>query len=130
VLETIRDLEDDDTLPAMRHVYDQYGNMKSKYRKQMKALINSAPGGTNKATADVLVPIDLSITIDGIGGIYPGNVFTSDYIPEDYKRTCVFQVKSVAHEVGETGWDAVLEGQIRVSLSKVANKVTIAKASK
>ena len=52
----------------------------------------------------------------------------SDYLPEEYKRTCVFQVKSISHEVGDTGWDCVLEGQIRISMSRIANKVKIAKA--
>ena len=130
VVATIKALENKDpkTLPVAQHVYNQYGGMKSHYIDQMKCLINSAPGGTNKSTADVLVPIDLSLTIDGIGGIYPGNVFTSDYLPEEYKSTCVFQVKSVSHEVGDTGWDVTFEGQIRVSLSRVANKVRIANA--
>ena len=130
VMNIIRDLENKDpkTLPVARHVYNQYGGMKSHYIDQMKCLINSAPGGTNKATADTLVPISLDLTLDGIGGIYPGNVFTSDYLPDDYKSSCVFQVKSVSHEVNDGGWDVTIEGQIRVSLSRVANKVKIAKA--
>jgi hypothetical protein len=128
VVSNIKALSEGDTLPVISHIYNQYGGMKPKYIKQMKALILAAPGGANKATADILVPIDLSLTIDGIGGIYPGNVFTSDYLPDDYKRTCVFQVKSISHEVGDTGWDCVLEGQIRISMSRIANKVKIANA--
>jgi len=130
VMDTINALKNKDpkTLPAAQHVYNQYGGMKSHYIDQMKCLINSAPGGTNKATADILVPIDLSLTLDGIGGIYPGNVFSSDYIPAEYKSTCVFQVKSISHEVNDSGWDVTLEGQIRISMSRVANKVKIAKA--
>jgi hypothetical protein len=128
VVANMQALSEGDTLPVISHIYNQYGGMKPKYIKQMKVLILAAPGGSNKATSDILVPIDLSLTIDGIGGIYPGNVFTSDYLPDDYKRTCVFQVKSISHEVGDTGWDCVLEGQIRLSMSRVANKVKIAKA--
>jgi len=130
VMNTINDLKNKDpkTLPAAQHIYNQYGGMKSHYIDQMKCLINSAPGATNKATADILVPIDLSLTFDGIGGIYPGNVFSSDYLPVAYKSSCVFQVKSATHEVNDSGWDVTIEGQIRISMSRVANKVKIANA--
>ena len=130
VMDTINALKNKDpkTLPVAQHVYNQYGGMKKEYIDQMKCLINSAPGATNKATADILVPIDLSLTLDGIGGIYPGNVFSSDYIPAEYKSTCVFQVKTISHTVDDSGWDVTLEGQIRISMSRVANKVKIAKA--
>ena len=36
--------------------------------------------------------------------------------------------KIISHEVNDSGWDVTLEGQIRISMSRVANKVKIAKA--
>ena len=114
------------TLPAKLHIYNQFGNMHDHIMKKMKALIHGEPGTDekpSKAKQDTLVPIDLSITLDGIGGIYPGNVFTSDYLPEVYKRTCVFQVKSLEHTVSAEGWDVGITGQIRVALGKIGDAI-------
>ena len=121
------------TLPANLHIYDQFGNMHDELRKKMKAVIHGEPGTEkkpSKAKQDTLVPIELSITLDGIGGIYPGNVFTSDYLPEVYKRTCVFQVKSLEHSVNAEGWDITLTGQIRVALGKIGNALKEMEAEK
>ena len=99
----------------------------------MKAVIHGEPGTENKpskAKQDTLVPIELSISLDGIGGIYPGIVFTSDYLPEIYKRTCVFQVKSLDHTVNADGWDVSITGQIRIALGKIGDSQKAMEAEK
>jgi len=50
----------------------------------------------------MFIPINLSITIDGISGIYFGNGFTVDYLPDNYKanNNVIFQVTEVAHSIG------------------------------
>jgi hypothetical protein len=133
VIGKLNELKGGKTIPSSRHLYNQFGNMHSKYVEEMSYLINWKPGteeSPSKAEADTLVPIELSITLDGIGGIYPGNVFTSDYLPEVYKRTCVFQVKSLEHTVNAEGWDVGITGQIRIALSKIGNVLKETEAEK
>jgi len=65
---------------------------------------------------DVLIPIEMEITIDGIGGILPGNVWTVDYIPERYRKYCVFQTLSINQTVSGGEWTTTLKGQIRPAM--------------
>ena len=41
-----------------------------------------------------IIPFELEIDIDGIGGIYPGNSFHSTYLPKRYQDETIFQAFS------------------------------------
>ena len=105
------------------HLYDEDGIMKKHHKQSMIAMITGAPTlksdendkTQTKPFQDALLPIDLSLSMDGIGGILPGNVFTTSFIPVRYKKTVVFQVKDIKHSVKEEGWDVEINGQIRTS---------------
>ena len=58
----------------------------------------------------------MEITIDGIGGIIPGNVWTVDYIPERYRKYCVFQTLSVNQTVNDGEWTTTIKGQVRPAM--------------
>ena len=68
---------------------------------------------------DMPIPIDLEITIDGTGGIIPGNPFQVDYIPQRYNKYTVFQSLSVGHTIDSSNWTTTIKGQIRVSMDKI-----------
>ena len=72
----------------------------------------------------VMVPIELEIVLDGTGGIIPGNCFHVDYIPENYKKYCVFQAMSADHTVSAEGWTTNIRGQIRIGLRKLIKDVS------
>jgi len=80
---------------------------------------------TNKDEADKIkkidmpIPIELEITIDGTGGIIPGNPFQVDYIPQRYNKYTVFQSLSVGHTIDSSNWTTTIKGQIRVSMDKI-----------
>ena len=40
----------------------------------------------------LLIPLELELEVDGIGGIYPGNSFHSTYVPSKYQKNTVFQI--------------------------------------
>ncbi len=76
---------------------------------------------------DFVLPLELSLEIDGTGGIFPGNAFGTDYIPEDYKphphpevkshtKGAVFMVKGINHSVSAEGWTTSFEGIMRCSI--------------
>lgn len=76
---------------------------------------------------DFVLPLELSLTIDGTGGIFPGNAFATEYIPEDYKphnhpevkghmKGAVFMCKSIKQSVSADGWTTEFEGIMRASI--------------
>ena len=69
-------------------------------------------------SATDLFPVNLSIEIDGVGGIFPGNVFHVSYIQERFKEFCVFQIFSVNHTISAESWVTSIEGKLRVASGK------------
>ena len=97
------------------------------FRRTMIELIHGRSGtkdDRDAATVDPIIPLELEITIDGTGGIIPGNCFHVDYIPQVYKDYCIFQVLGADHTVSADGWTTSIKGQIRVAMRKlVENKL-------
>lgn len=73
----------------------------------------------DKAKIDPMIQLELEITIDGTGGIIPGNAFHVDYIPEKFKKFCIFQAIGVDHNVSVDNWTTTIKGQMRVSMNKL-----------
>ena len=57
---------------------------------------------------DFILPLEMELKIDGICGIYPGNCFMVEYIPEKYKKETVLVVKEVKHDITSAGWETTL----------------------
>ena len=55
--------------------------------------------------------------------ILAGNVFHIDYIPEDYRKYCVFQAMSIDHSVGASAWDITITGQLRIASNKITKEI-------
>ena len=83
----------------------------------------SLQSNTNSAesTKPLLIPLDLELDIDGIGGILPSNSFHSSYLPERYQQETLFQIFDVGHKVDSTGWTVSLSGKMRSTLSKMTS---------
>ena len=60
-----------------------------------------------------LIPLDLSITLDGIGGLTWGNAFNVSYLPTKYRENAFFQIKDISHDVSQDGWTTKITGQMR-----------------
>ena len=69
---------------------------------------------------DILMPLAVDMTLEGIGGIYPGNVFRLAYLPERYGQAPTdgqtpktgFVCMSVQHKIGEDGWETQIGAQM------------------
>jgi len=59
-------------------------------------------------------PLELNVTIDGIGGIIPGNIFRIENIPEIYEANGVFQVISTEHDISTDTWDTKIKGYFKI----------------
>jgi len=116
-------------------LYDDKGNLGNDVKKSIihKKVMNNILKGqvnfennTNLKPEDLydtesatdLFPVNLSIEIDGVGGIFPGNVFHVSYIQERFKDFCVFQIFSVNHTISAESWVTSIEGKLRVASGK------------
>jgi len=98
-----------------RYKPDSYPRVKSEYVKLMKNLIRNANGSIMKTTDPVIPSIKLEIEIDGTGGIFPGNLFHSSYLPNAYIDKTVFETMGSEHKIDSSGWTTTLRGQMRVA---------------
>ena len=80
--------------------------------RNFRIAIRKTEGGVEN-TVPFLIPIDLSLTLDGIGGIIWGNAFHCEYLPDLYKRRGIFQVTGVDHSITPGGWETTIKGQMR-----------------
>ena len=83
-------------------------------RKLMIADLKGEKGVVGQS--DPIIPVELELDIDGIGGIFPGNSFQSSYVPSRYRKMACFQVVGVSQKIDSTDWSTTIKGQIRVSV--------------
>ena len=62
-----------------------------------------------------IMPIEVSLTIDGIASLQVGNLFKVDYLPKMYRETCYFQIKAVKQSVGQDGWTTEIDAVMRTA---------------
>ena len=80
-------------------------------------------GETKKANTPLLIPLELELEIDGIGGVYPGNSYHSDFVPKEYQKKTVFQMFDVGHRVDSSGWTTSITGKMRMTLNRVFDRI-------
>jgi len=67
-----------------------------------------------------ILPLKLSVTIDGIGGIRFGNAIDIDYKPERYSD-CYFQITNVSQTINSDGWETSIETVMRTDNKGIKN---------
>ena len=105
-----------------RAPYDDDGKLRSHFTKAMKWILEQAP--LTRITSDrteIIMPINIDMTIEGCGGLYPGNMFRLSYLPENYGQvnfqqdsesrppTTYFSVMGVTHTVNAEGWQTKIQ---------------------
>ena len=65
-----------------------------------------------------VLPYKLSLKIDGISNILPGNIFRCDFLPTRHRLQTYVQVMNVSNEVSPQGWNTTLDTVMRVRSSK------------
>jgi len=89
-----------------------YPRVKYEILNQIDKSLRSIRDGIFK-DIEPIIPVDFNMDIDGTGGLYPGNSFHSSYIPDVYKKRCLFQITGVDHRVSSGEWTTQIKGQIR-----------------
>jgi len=84
--------------------------------------LNDTPNNDIQKDSGVrpLIPLDLKIDLDGIGGIYVGNAITvspvshGGILPNRYHDKVVFQVTDVTHTIQRFDWQTSVNGMMRM----------------
>jgi len=98
------------------------GVMLDEFRRTMLYYINKDPNENNESNytnVKPIVPLTLSLTIQGIGGIKIGDLFYVDYLPEIYREYCHWLVVNVEHSVSSEGWTTKLDSRMVVDVPKL-----------
>ena len=99
-------------------------------RQAQKQIVNNLVFGSklhlaenmkeNAVAAPRLLPLELSLTLDGISGIYQGNSLTMDVVedggvlPNRYKDKVLFQITKVSNGISDSGWTTTLTCMMRM----------------
>ena len=89
------------------HLYDMSAAI---YQKTYCLYIKDKSRHDTIAFAGFPIGINLNVTIDGISGIYVGNLFNVTYVPEFLTKNVCFQINNVSHQVDSSGWSTTLTG--------------------
>jgi len=105
--------------------YDKRGNFSQYFKQTMLYLINySDLKGTesNLTKLQVPLPVEVSLTLDGIGGFKVGELFSVDYLPQLYRKHCYFMISNIGHSVTTAGWDTTITGKMMADMPDFYNR--------
>ena len=94
------------------------GEMKVPFKRSV-GYLTTQHGIYKQANTALLIPLEIELEIDGIGGIYPGNSFHSTYLPQKYKDKTIFQAFDVNHRLDSSGWTTTIAGKMRSTISNI-----------
>ena len=88
----------------------------------MKYKINKSMGENDSSNYTVTIPeipISLSMTIDGTGGLKIGDLFLVDYLPHYFREYVAFMIKGISHNVSTSGWSTTIQSFMIVDIPNV-----------
>lgn len=95
--------------------YDKetFNGLRSVHRDVMQFLVRKYNNSNSKAGAAGIIPFDLDITLDGIGGVKIGQAFilNEGILPEKYNGVVGFIITGVSHVVQNNKWNTDLKAQ-------------------
>ena len=103
-------------------MYDENGNLTPVMKKHMVYIINYSlhkGDDSNIQRTKPVIPIALDMTLDGIGGLKPGDMFRVDYLPKVYRDFAYFQIFQINHSMGTSGWETKITAQMKLDLAKM-----------
>ena len=121
-----------DSKETLGSIYDNKGRMKKRPKELISSTINKSLGPNPKQEGHynlnkTIIPIELSLTLDGIGGLRVGNMFKTDYLPELYRKYSYFTITEVSHAVGTSGWTTDVTAMMKLDRVKMIEDGLITK---
>ena len=72
--------------------------------------------GSEATSTNVILPVKLNFTLDGLSGIKFGNVLRASPLPKRYTDAVKFSVTNVTHNLTNNDWTTAIETVMRVSI--------------
>jgi len=85
---------------------------KTNHRKYIVHYLNNPIAGKTK-TSEAPIPVELSLTLEGLGGLKIGETFTvgSGILPSKYQGKFGYIITGLSHEVSNGGWSTTIKTQ-------------------
>ena len=102
--------------------YDSNGGMGEDTKRKMISQINYSDVTTESSNFQLnktIIPIELTMTIDGVGGLRPGNLFRVDYLPKIYRKYTYFQIFTIGHTINTSGWSTSIGAKMKLDFPKM-----------
>ena len=102
--------------------FDDSGALGNKFKRRMLSTINySDVEGemSNYQLNKTIIPLELDMTIDGVGGLKPGNLFRIDYLPKIYRKYTYFQIFAINHSITTSGWSTSINAKMKLDFPKM-----------
>jgi hypothetical protein len=106
------------------------GKLKKQFVSNINWLLAECPATRLKSqTKEIIMPINIDMTLEGLGGVYPGNMFRLSYLPEAYGQvnfkdgepeatpSTYFSIMGLTQTINQEGW--------QTKITAVTNKATI-----
>ena len=92
--------------------YTENGYLKS--RKELQNTENLQGTRFKKSPNDEfgLLFLTNTMSLDGIAGITPGNIYTSQYLPDKFKDNCYFFIQNSSQTVDASTWTTEITGRV------------------
>ena len=96
-------------------MYNSSANMSSYFKQTMLYLLRTAriKGVQSSIKGQIPLPLTLSMTLDGIGGLKVGDMFKIDYLPKPYRKFTYFVIKKVDQKITTAGWSTDIEAYMQ-----------------
>jgi hypothetical protein len=98
------------------------GTLKDSFKYFMISTINKSESpniDSNYTKLKPIIPLDLDLTIDGVGGLKPGDLFRVDYLPQPYREFCYFIIFNVSQEISNSGWSTKIKAKAIADFEKL-----------
>ena len=98
-------------------IYNKDGNMSNYFKQTMLYLLTGAKikgSGSLISTHPILMPLTITMSLDGIGGLKVGDIFKVDYLPKPYRKHTYFVISKVDHSVAQSGWSTDIEAYMQM----------------
>lgn len=92
---------------TQEHKQELYTNLISYYNKA------ETEGDVVEQCKKIVVPYELSFTLDGIGGFQFGQFITTDVLPKKQQDTYVYQVTAVEQDISYNDWTTTVKAVAR-----------------
>jgi len=92
--------------------YTENGYLKSK--KELQNTENLQGTRFKKSPNDEfgLLFLTNTMSMDGIAGITPGNIYTSQYLPDKFKDNCYFFIQNASQTIDSSTWTTEITGRV------------------